>query len=247
MTEKAERLPRILLVLGPSTPTRDALSAAVAFAARLSAELHPLFVEEEELLRAAALPFARQLDRLGHNSEPLDEATVKAGWQSLSSAAGATLRRSATELGVPLHFRVTRGATEQEVVRASASVDMIMFASAQRPRVMRERSGLPIAFGSRVCVLRDGSASAERALNVARALANTWPPEVGLRAMVRCSALRLVTMLGARRAAKTRAPKRSNGPSPRCTGVRASLRGRRLKAHHTQHRKSVPASSLNEG
>ncbi|MGD9028912.1 MAG: universal stress protein, partial [Anaerolineae bacterium] len=63
MREQDEELTirRILIALDASSHSIAALRAAARLASSLEAELHGLFVEDINLLRAAGLPMAREL------------------------------------------------------------------------------------------------------------------------------------------------------------------------------------------
>ena len=53
---------RILVTLDSSTRARAALKVAVQLATSMHAEIQGLFVEDEDLIRLAALPFACEVD-----------------------------------------------------------------------------------------------------------------------------------------------------------------------------------------
>ncbi|MDJ0948763.1 MAG: hypothetical protein QNJ94_07570, partial [Alphaproteobacteria bacterium] len=61
---EAEDIRRIILALDPSEDSRDMLEAAASLAARLRAEIDAVFLEDENLLRSAELPFVRRINLL---------------------------------------------------------------------------------------------------------------------------------------------------------------------------------------
>src|SRR6266851_9513513 len=61
---------RVVIQLDAASETRDAIDTAARLGARAQAPLHGIFVEDEDLLRLASLPFARQFT-LGAAAEPL--------------------------------------------------------------------------------------------------------------------------------------------------------------------------------
>ena len=62
---------RIVVVLDAASENRAAIGTAARLAARWKVHLHGVFVEDDDLIRLADLPFARQVT-LGFGVEPLD-------------------------------------------------------------------------------------------------------------------------------------------------------------------------------
>ena len=61
---------RVVVALDAASENRAAIGAAARLAARWKARLHGVFVEDDDLIRLAHLPFARQVT-LGIGVEPL--------------------------------------------------------------------------------------------------------------------------------------------------------------------------------
>ena len=61
---------RVVVPLDAASENRTAIDTAARLAARAKAPLHGIFVEDEDLLRLAGLPFARQVAS-GFGIEPL--------------------------------------------------------------------------------------------------------------------------------------------------------------------------------
>jgi hypothetical protein len=57
-------LSRVLVALGASIPSRPAVETGVGLAAAVGAALEALFVEDANLLRLGALPFASEISAL---------------------------------------------------------------------------------------------------------------------------------------------------------------------------------------
>jgi len=172
MSEQAFRGPSVLFVVGRSVPRDDTLCAAVALTARVSGELHTVFIEDEDVLRAAALPFGSRLMGGPWATEPLQVASVVREWRALSERVRQVIEREAHRLRVKLEYRVARSSRLSDLEDAYASGDLVMLAG------MRPPNGGPVSHGEgpssarkSVKVLYDGSLDAERALDVACLLA----------------------------------------------------------------------------
>src|SRR5512138_1721264 len=95
---------RILVGADASPASLAAAAAAAELAARLGAELLGLFVEDEDLLRLAALPFAGVLRVPSGTHEPLDLPRAEAELRAVGAHAREALARAA---GTRLTFEFT--------------------------------------------------------------------------------------------------------------------------------------------
>jgi nucleotide-binding universal stress UspA family protein len=179
---------RILVALDASTHSLAALAAAVELAAAMEAELEGLFVEDVNLLRLAALPFAREV-RHTASLEALDSARMERALKAQAAQAREALAAAAGRAQVHWSFRVVRGEVAQEVLQAAAQADLLTLGKQGRSRSPGARLGstaLRVALhapgalllvehgapgGQPVLVLYDGSEVAERALDAAARLA----------------------------------------------------------------------------
>lgn len=172
MSEHAPRAPSVLFVVGRSVPRDDTLCAAVALTARVSGELHAVFIEEEDVLRAAALPFGSRLAAGPWVAEPLQVASVVREWRALSDRVRQVIEREAQRLRVKLEYRVARSSRLSELEGAYAGGDLVMLAGVHPPNGGAVgRTEAPTLGRKSVKILYDGSADAERALEVAQLLA----------------------------------------------------------------------------
>ena len=117
---------RVLVALDASRGSLDALSAAAALAARLGAELHGLFVEDVNLLRAAGLPFASQLSSLSAAPRPLERRGLERELRALAAAARASVAEEARRVEVGWSFRVARGQVSVEILAAAGDADVLV-------------------------------------------------------------------------------------------------------------------------
>jgi len=178
---------RIVIALESGCENLKALEVAADMAARTKAELHGVFVEDIQLLRLAALPFARQVSLHAIESRPLETVDVEAELRALAGRARRCLQDLATQMNVPWSFETVRG-DRSAIVSATEVTDMLVVETTTRPfaRHMRlstdwsdiavtcERACLLLAAatGGRKGILTvyDGSESGARAIAAAAAL-----------------------------------------------------------------------------
>jgi len=110
---------RIVIELAPGLPARESLEAAADLADRVDAELVGLFVEDQDLLRFAALPFAHEIGFPSAQRRPMDvtsvERTLRAHAAEAERALASALERSAARWS----FRVARGFAATELLAAA--------------------------------------------------------------------------------------------------------------------------------
>ena len=116
---------RILLALDTASHNLAAFEAATALAARLGAEVHALFVEDINLLRLAALPFARETRLTSATTRRLQSQDMEQALHAEATRAQATLATVATRLNVRWSFQVTRGQMAAQVSEAAVETDLI--------------------------------------------------------------------------------------------------------------------------
>jgi len=109
---------RIVVGLDARTRERE-LEAAAAFAGRLGAELAGLFIEDIDLLRFAALPFAHEIGVASAARLKLDLDAMERAMRALAVDAARRLEASAAQNAVPWSFRVARGIAAQELLCAA--------------------------------------------------------------------------------------------------------------------------------
>ncbi len=191
---------RIVLALDPLSDARTALAEASQLAARLRAELSAVFVEDEDLLRSAALPFVRRIGARG--AQEFGAAETEREMRALAAELRRMVEERSRALNVASRFAVVRGRIEQAVLEAAEEGDLVVVTGAPRARSTGESA---VRYGRRpILVLRpgesldvpvtvayDGSPSARRTLAAARSLAGDNPIHVLLIAADRDAAKRL--------------------------------------------------------
>lgn len=180
-----EPIRRVLLALDTAAYSLAAVEAATALAAALDAELHALFVEDINLLRLAALPFARETRLTSASTRRLQNPDTERALRAEATRAQAALETVATRLNVRWSFHVTRGQVAAQVHAAALETDLVALTisggvpagltqfAATIETVMR---GVPCPFlilppGAGIrppfVVVYDGSAASARALQLA--------------------------------------------------------------------------------
>lgn len=192
--DSSVRVLRHILVAADGSPhSQAALRAAVRLAASVEAEVDGLFVEDEQLLRAAALPFAAEVRTHSQSPAPLTDRRIERQLRRQAERARTTLQRAAEQWDVPHSFRVLQGDVSRELLSAASEADLLALgktstdSSRQRlgstaRTVLSEsdRSVLvlrsPVDLQSQVLTYFDGSPASERALGLAVRLARRGDP-----------------------------------------------------------------------
>lgn len=173
----AEGKLRLLVALDSRAPDAGALRLLTRLGGAGALELTCLFVEDEDLTRAAALPGLREISLTGQ-VQTLDPQRIAREVAADAESARAAFDHLAAELArehraLEHRFLVARGRLAEEFHRAAATSDLVMVTralrtSGLRPRLGRSFLGLvrepkPVLFvnepwqsGSRVVVLGDG-------------------------------------------------------------------------------------------
>jgi nucleotide-binding universal stress UspA family protein len=123
----AQEIERIVVPLDAPSETATAIDTAVRLAARWGVPVHGVFIEDEELIGLAGLPFARQVT-LGAGAEPLTRDQVEDHFRAAAERARRELAAAAEQHDVNWSFEVARGplradmfAEEHDLVVAGAT------------------------------------------------------------------------------------------------------------------------------
>jgi hypothetical protein len=164
--------PRRVLVVFESALAGDAeLAAAVGLAQQLSAELAGLFIEDVNLMRMAALPFATELGRVSAVPRPISAQDVEREFRRQAEGAREALRAAAATLELAWSFAAVRGAGLRPAFDLAREPDLMVVAKGRRPLMAVPARGAAPALP--VAVLFDGSEGAFRALETAHLLADS--------------------------------------------------------------------------
>lgn len=124
-TSPARLFRRILVATNNSPHSRAALQMAAQLAAGLEAKLDSLFVKNRTLLRAAQLPFAKEVRTHSVAPQRLDDRRAQRQLRSQAERAEATVRKIAERAGVDYAFRVVEGRVTHELLRAADKADLL--------------------------------------------------------------------------------------------------------------------------
>ena len=182
---------RILVALDASTHSLAALKAAAELAASLHAELIGLFVEDENLLHLAGLPFAHEVRTPSAASEPIDSDKMEQDLHLQASQARYALEEAAERVNARWSFKVVRGQVTTAVLAEALKADLLAMGRVSRPLMRRSRLGSTARAASvgmqrsvllmpqsgelnyPVLVTYDGSKAAKQALMAATRLAQS--------------------------------------------------------------------------
>ncbi len=178
---------RILVALDDSPPSRAALDMAVRLAADLEAELEGLFIKDQNLLRAAQLPFAEEVRAHSVAPKTLSDRRVQRQLRYQAERAEAALQEATESAEVTYNFQVVEGHVTRELLQAAEEADLLALGKtstrSSRRRLGTTSQALLSESPSPVLVLRqavrarppiftyyDGSDTARSALDVASGL-----------------------------------------------------------------------------
>jgi nucleotide-binding universal stress UspA family protein len=179
---------RVVVPLDAAAESDAAIDIAARLAARAHAPLHGIFVEDEELLNLAGLPFTRQMT-LGAAAEALTRDHVELHLRLAAERAKKQLLAAAKRHGITASFEVVRGASATALAAVSER-DLVVAGGLTRPigahfrLACRWWSSLEMArgpflltrqawraSGAVVMLLRDRSAASARLLDAAAQIA----------------------------------------------------------------------------
>jgi hypothetical protein len=102
-----EDIKRVVVSLDAASETGTAIDTAARLAARWRVPLHGVFIEDEELIGLAGLPFARQVT-LGTGLEPLTRDHVEDHFHAFAERVRRELAAAADRHGVKWSFEIGR-------------------------------------------------------------------------------------------------------------------------------------------
>jgi nucleotide-binding universal stress UspA family protein len=179
---------RILVALDASPHSMAALEAAARLAALFGAELLGMYVEDIDLLRASALPFARETALRSGKRRRLDMGRIERELRSQATSARRALTDTADRARVRRSFRVSRGTVVSELVMAASETDLVILGKSGWSPIEKRRLGstargllsqapraaLVLEYGSHLrpplAVVCDGSPLGHKALSLATSL-----------------------------------------------------------------------------
>ncbi len=130
MSKAGSDLKRILLPVDLSRDSLAALNIAFDLAAALGGDVSALFVEDQRLLAAGSLPFAREVGSFSGISRQIGCEDIEHRFRSVADRARIALVRAGRSKRVRSFFRVTRGDVSEQILTASGNADLIVLGKA---------------------------------------------------------------------------------------------------------------------
>jgi nucleotide-binding universal stress UspA family protein len=122
---------RVVVTLDGASENHTAIETAARLAARAAAPLHGIFVEDEDLLRLASLPFARHFT-LGAGAEKLTTGHIELYLQVAAERARKELVAAANRHGLTCSFEIVRG-TPDSALSGESATDLVVAGAQTRP------------------------------------------------------------------------------------------------------------------
>jgi hypothetical protein len=110
---------RIVIELAPGPLQGGSLAAASALAERVGAELVGIFIEDMDLLRFAALPFAREICFATAQRRRLEVPAIERSLREHAAEAERAFAGTAAQTAVRRSFRIARGLASRELLAAA--------------------------------------------------------------------------------------------------------------------------------
>jgi hypothetical protein len=126
------RFRRLVLELGHGAGDPETIREVAAFARLMDAELFALFVEDETLLHASALPFAREISPLSYRWRSLEPAQLEAELKAAADQARRHIEAAARATGIKGSFEVRRGDLALHITDVCVASDIFVVSSPNR-------------------------------------------------------------------------------------------------------------------
>ena len=117
---------RILVALDASTDSLAALEEAASLASAMHVELLGLFVEDINLVRTAALPFAPQVSYPSGAAERMSSERIDRELKAQAELARKALAAAAGRRHARWSFRTVRGQVTGEILAAASQTDLVL-------------------------------------------------------------------------------------------------------------------------
>jgi nucleotide-binding universal stress UspA family protein len=174
MNARSERrFERVCVALEAVSSSGTALDIAANLARQLEVELAGFFIEDENVLRAAALPFTRDVGFVSGTSRPMRLEEVQRAVRAQAEAVKASLAAIAGQLGVRWSFTTVAGAGVTPMLDRLSELNLTVLeprrtfvvAGTLSPRSSKTRGAVGVVY--------DGSEEALDAVRVATLIARS--------------------------------------------------------------------------
>lgn len=123
------RVERVVVPLDSASETEVAIDTAARLAARWGVPLHGIFIEDEELLGLAGLPFGTQVT-LGAGTEKLSRKEIEHDLRAFAERVRRQLTAAAARRHIKGSFAIIRGPLDPSLLKAG---DFLVVSAATRP------------------------------------------------------------------------------------------------------------------
>lgn len=192
---------RVVVVLDSAVSSEETLKTAASVAAAAACELTGLFIEDQDLMHLAGLPFAREIQLTKAMTRVLEPELLRQDLRAQAALARAAVAKHAAQHRLSWSFEVVHGRTEEQILVAAGAGDIIAMARRVGPltpfgRISRQARSIaakapgplviagaaPAGGPGTVLLPYDASSPAERMLGIAGdlALARHEPLEIML-------------------------------------------------------------------
>lgn len=176
---------RILIAIDASPSSLAALETAADLAEKLRVELHGLYIKDDNLLRLAQLPFAREFRFSQAESQKIDAKQMAEQVHLQATLAYRHFDELATERKLEHSFHIGQGSIANELENAVQKTDLLVLGRISRSLLQTSRLGstaktaVSVApqsllitqtnadFSQPILLIHDGSKSSDTALAVA--------------------------------------------------------------------------------
>lgn len=182
-TPESKAVKRILIAVDPCRQNRNALERALLLAGRMRAELIALFVEDENLLRLAGLPFACEVRRSTTLERKLDASQINRTMQRQTSNLRQLIERAAAQHNIQVSVKIVQGRLIATALTAAGNSDIAFLNTIdQRDELFTTVQSYQARHSvlQPVLVLYDASSEANRALALAAELSAGESPGLTL-------------------------------------------------------------------
>lgn len=144
---------RLIVELGHGAADPATIREAAGFARLLELELLALFIEDEALPHAAALPFSREISPLTYRWRQMETGRLADDLRAAAERARQTLETVAASLGLERSFEVRYGDPGDQVIETCVETDIVVLSAS------RQREGEAVHGLRRLCQTAHGSAA----------------------------------------------------------------------------------------
>ena len=120
----------IVVLLDTSPASEAALAAAARIARHRGLELVGLFIEEQDLIRSAAYPFAREVSFLSGTSRPLDSEMLRGRLDRQRRRIEQRLAEEAARQAISWRLQVETGSVSDVLAASGLEVELLLLGKA---------------------------------------------------------------------------------------------------------------------